>query len=225
MEAYFSAIDPGKPVNLTRELLVVEHYMKKGDRNRLIGHANKIKPKSATIASKGSDGKIAGDVKSRGFVADRIEVCAHPYFRKKFLAVCNDIYKNQLNPYYNVEVEWYEYPHVLRYHPGGTYGLHADSENLNRETNQWYKYINRDYSSILYLNSDFTGGTLVFPYLNLRVIPQAGMLVAFPSDHRFLHSAEPVQAGIRYAMVTWAAEKNGVRVKDASGPPVVEMSY
>ncbi len=65
---------------------------------------------------------------------------------------------------------------------------------------------------IIYLNNEFTGGTLAFPNYNLRFHPRPGMLVCFPSDHRFMHYAEEVKSGIRYAMVTWGAEKGSVRV-------------
>lgn len=48
-------------------------------------------------------------------------------------------------------------------------------------------------------------GTFVFPNLCVRLRPKAGMLVAFPSDHRFLHGVEPVTSGERYAIAGWAA--------------------
>lgn len=109
--------------------------------------------------------------------------------------------------YYNCEVEWYERPHVMRYHPGGYYHGHADSENMDLETRCWSKVIDRDLSLLIYLNEDFEGGELLFNKFNYRVRPKAGMAVMFPSDNRYMHTAERVEAGIRYAVVSWAAVK------------------
>ena len=41
----------------------------------------------------------------------------------------------------------------------------------------------RDYSALAYLNADFTGGELVFPDVDVVIIPKPGLLVGFPSNH------------------------------------------
>jgi hypothetical protein len=35
----------------------------------------------------------------------------------------------------------------------------------------------------VYLNADFTGGELVFPDVDVVIIPKPGLLVGFPSNH------------------------------------------
>ncbi|MCA9540819.1 MAG: 2OG-Fe(II) oxygenase, partial [Myxococcales bacterium] len=50
-----------------------------------------------------------------------------------------------------------------------------------------------------------------FPRLGCRVQPRKGMLVAFPSDHRYEHAAEPTESGRRYALVSWAALRGTAR--------------
>lgn len=204
MDNYFSPIDRAKPVDLSLELHIVEKYLAKELCNKLISCANWCPFAPAPIGGKEVNGNV-GNVRSNGFVADRIEVCADSYVRRQVVGICSDIHRNHIDQYYGVKTEWYEYPHILRYGIGGTYRLHSDSENMDTKTNCWVKVIDRDYSSIVYLNDEYTGGAIAFPSLNIRIQPRAGMLVAFPSDHRFLHTAEPTLSGTRYALVTWAA--------------------
>ena len=52
-------------------------------------------------------------------------------------------------------------------------------------------------------DDDFEGGEFVFPDLRVRIKPEPGLLVAFPSSQFYLHKVEPVISGTRYAMVNW----------------------
>ena len=47
------------------------------------------------------------------------------------------------------------------------------------------------------------------------------MLVAFPSDHRYLHAAETIESGNRYALVSWAAIRGSQRVNPE--PPTTAL--
>jgi predicted 2-oxoglutarate/Fe(II)-dependent dioxygenase YbiX len=60
---------------------------------------------------------------------------------------------------------------------------------------------------VFYLNDDFEGGDFVFPELKVRVRPEPGMMVCFPSNHQYMHGVEPVTRGKRYSIVTWATVK------------------
>jgi predicted 2-oxoglutarate/Fe(II)-dependent dioxygenase YbiX len=126
-------------------------------------------------------------------------------------------YEHVIAPHFGQEMEWFELPQILRYKPGGEYKPHADSENWVVEDKQWRRDINRDLSVLLYINDDYSGGEIVFPNFGVGLKPAAGMLVAFPSDHRYVHTARPVTAGIRYAIVSWGAVKGGPRMD--AGPP------
>ena len=117
----------------------------------------------------------------------------------------------------NVELDWFEAPDIMRYRSGGFYKGHADSENYDSESASWKKIIDRDLSLLLYLNDDFEGGELSFYTLRYQVWPRPGAAVMFPSDHRYVHQAETVTQGERYAIVSWASVKGMAKV--ASQPP------
>lgn len=117
--------------------------------------------------------------------------------------------ENLINPFFDVSVQSAEIPQVLKYNVGGHYAEHVDSEalwhNVHENKIEWKKVIDRDISILLYLNDDYEGGELVFPNQHITIKPKAGMLVAFPSNHHFVHGVNPVTKGTRYAMVTWAS--------------------
>jgi len=118
---------------------------------------------------------------------------------------------------FDVELDWFEAPDIMRYRSGGFYKGHADSENYDKQSASWKKIIDRDLSLLIYLNDDFEGGELSFYTLRYQVWPRPGTAVMFPSDHRFVHQAETVNRGERYAIVSWASVKGMEKV--APQPP------
>ncbi len=110
---------------------------------------------------------------------------------------------------------WLEVPMVLRYEKGGQYQVHADSDYFDAQNDTWFKCMDRDMSVLIYLNEDFGGGELHFVNFNYIHRPSAGDLVFFPSDHRYMHEAQLVTSGVRYAIVSWAAFTRQRRIMNA----------
>lgn len=103
--------------------------------------------------------------------------------------------------------DFFEPPYILRYKVGGKYSEHADSEAFDVESRRFHRVADRDVSLLLYLNDDYEGGELTFTRLNYTYRPQAGDLVLFPSNNVFLHRAEQVTRGTKYAVVSWCCLK------------------
>jgi len=82
---------------------------------------------------------------------------------------------------------------VLRYANGGEYKRHMD-DGLKTP---------RRVSGLLYLNGDYEGGELEFPYLNFTYKPYGGDLLLFPSGVPYMHAAKPVTSGTKYSVVSW----------------------
>lgn len=121
-------------------------------------------------------------------------------------------FRDTIAPHYDHPLEWMSYPGVLKYRAGGLYKTHADNEHWNMREQRWVRSLDRDYSLLLYINDDYEGGTLYFSNFDVRLTPEAGMLVAFPSDHRYMHAAEPLISGERFAIVSWAAARGKPRL-------------
>jgi predicted 2-oxoglutarate/Fe(II)-dependent dioxygenase YbiX len=128
----------------------------------------------------------------------------------------DNVVKNVINPFYQFEIRDSEEPQLLCYEPGGHYKPHNDSDGLwmNPDGTQiWKKTVDRDLSTVLFLNDDFDGGYFSFPDLRIKIKPEPGLLVCFPSSRWFMHTVEPVISGNRYTLVTWMRVK-GFKTKD-----------
>lgn len=111
-----------------------------------------------------------------------------------------------VNPFYNFKIKDSELPQLLKYEVGGHYKPHYDGVAQWRNPDGsviWKKSVDRDLSSVIFLNDDFEGGDFVFPHLRIRIRPEPGLMVCFPSTEDYLHQVEPVTKGTRYSLVTW----------------------
>jgi hypothetical protein len=86
---------------------------------------------------------------------------------------------------------------------GDSHIAHADNER--RKHGRWVPNHTpqRDYTGLAYLNDNFTGGELVFPDRDVVIIPKPGLLVGFPSNHKFVHAVPKVLSGKRYSLLVW----------------------
>lgn len=128
----------------------------------------------------------------------------------KIIDLLKDTVKEVINPFYGVEICESEIPQILSYSVGGHYLPHVDSESLWQTPDGeiiWKKSTNRDLSMVFYLNDDYEGGDFIFPDLKIRIRPEPGMLICFPSNHHYKHGVEPVTKGKRYSIVCWASVK------------------
>lgn len=94
---------------------------------------------------------------------------------------------------YNVNTLGYmEAINFVRYGEGQHFKTHPDSGPS----------YSCDVSTVMYLNSNYEGGQLLFPHFNYTYVPQYGDIVLFPSSYLFAHAALPVISGIKYSAVT-----------------------
>lgn len=63
-----------------------------------------------------------------------------------------------------------------------------------------------DITILVYLNSDFEGGELIFPDYGLVIKPKAGDMLMFPSGHQYSHHVTPVTDGTRWYFSTFLIE-------------------
>jgi predicted 2-oxoglutarate/Fe(II)-dependent dioxygenase YbiX len=92
---------------------------------------------------------------------------------------------------------WHEPYNMLKYKDGQEYKAHYDGgTNMGRAV-----------SAICYLNGDYEGGHIEFPNFKVKIKPEPGMLILFPSNYAYKHVAHPVTAGTKYALVTWIHDR------------------
>jgi predicted 2-oxoglutarate/Fe(II)-dependent dioxygenase YbiX len=87
---------------------------------------------------------------------------------------------------------------ILKYGADEEYKQHYDSGTE----------MGRTISVLVYLNGDYTGGELEFPYFGIKIKPEPGMMIIFPSNYAYTHIAKPVTNGTKYALVTWIKDRH-----------------
>lgn len=95
------------------------------------------------------------------------------------------------------EVLYHEGYNVLKYSQNQEYKSHYDGTTSN----------GRIISAICYLNDDYEGGEIEFVNFKVKIKPEPGMLILFPSNYTYRHIAHPVQSGTKYALVTWIQDR------------------
>lgn len=74
---------------------------------------------------------------------------------------------------------------------------HADKENIDGSPKIGME--DYDVSVVMYHNSDFSGGDLVFPLQKVRITPSAGKIVIFPGSASHIHFVDTIYSGIRWS--------------------------
>lgn len=101
---------------------------------------------------------------------------------------CQKMYFNNLNDT-GYQINKYEINQFYNYHVD-------NAPNLNNE--------NRVLSIVIYINDDYEGGELEFPFYTYK--PSKGQGIFFPSDWLYPHRSCPISNGIKYSIVTWLYE-------------------
>jgi hypothetical protein len=104
------------------------------------------------------------------------------------LRICIEHYESM----YNMKMEYMEAINFVRYGEGQHFDVHSD---------HGFSYT-CTVSSVMYLNDDYDGGELYFPFLGINLKPKAGDIVLFPSTYIYSHAALPVANGTKYSAVT-----------------------
>jgi predicted 2-oxoglutarate/Fe(II)-dependent dioxygenase YbiX len=92
---------------------------------------------------------------------------------------------------------YHENYNILKYSGGQQYHAHYDG---GTDTG-------RSISAICYLNNNFSGGEIEFVNFGIKINPEPGTLILFPSNYAYRHIAHPVTDGTKYAIVTWIKDR------------------
>lgn len=113
---------------------------------------------------------------------------------------------------------------VRKWSPGDSQEIHADNErenggfiSLEYITDQ-DQYLDEtedslpndfiEYSSVFYINDDYSGGELFFPEYDIKIKPKAGTFVTWPSNAKYMHGVCEITDGYRYTIPgIWYSEK------------------
>ncbi|MEL6221123.1 MAG: 2OG-Fe(II) oxygenase [Cyanobacteria bacterium J06627_8] len=114
------------------------------------------------------------------------------------------IVKQFLFDQYGVQFPYAEPCSILRYRTHQFYKRHVDNILLSSRFQEVQQGIpTRDISVVGYLNDDFEGGETYFDRQDVKVKPQAGSVLLFPSYFTHPHQSLPILKGTKYAFTSW----------------------
>lgn len=131
-----------------------------------------------TDAGLNASNSVAQDIHNQMFIL--LSAALGPYTSKQDIG---DLYHEPYN--------------MLRYTGGQEYKAHADGFTTD----------GRCVSAIVYLNDEYEGGEVEFVNFGIKIKPEPGMLLLFPSNYAYRHIAHPVKSGTKYAIVTWLKDR------------------
>jgi hypothetical protein len=100
---------------------------------------------------------------------------------------------HDLDPSTIVEIGY----HTQKWEPGAYARVHSDNTDEHGNTGPFAR---SRYAAFLYLNDDFSGGTLKFPKQDLEISPKVGMLAAFDGGFNNMHEVTLIESGVRYTI-------------------------
>lgn len=121
-------------------------------------------------------------------------------FIKHFYEVLSDVYKNHYSQKYNILTKLFQHTPkgmgIQRTGPGqGYHSWHVEQGNVASS--------NRIIAYLLYLNSIEDGGETEFLYQGLKIKPEQGKLVLFPTAYTYPHRGNPIYNGYKYVISGW----------------------
>jgi|DEB19_MinimDraft_3_1074340.scaffolds.fasta_scaffold02181_8 Rps23 Pro-64 3,4-dihydroxylase Tpa1-like proline 4-hydroxylase len=92
---------------------------------------------------------------------------------------------------WHLQMQYYEAFNFVKYSPGKYFKIHADHG----------PYYTCTVSAVVYLNDDYEGGEIDFIRHGIKIKPQAGDIVIFPSNFVYEHASCEVFSGNKYSVV------------------------
>ena len=98
------------------------------------------------------------------------------------------------------ELEYEDKFNITMMLTGSSVAPHTDEQVFPQGLRTVNKMVLRDITSVCYLNDDYEGGELSFDLLGIKIKPEAGTLVFFPTPKRYKHSVATVNNGQRFSV-------------------------
>jgi hypothetical protein len=70
------------------------------------------------------------------------------------------------------------------------------------------KFFDKHYSSLVYFNEDYVGGSLYMPQYDFEIQPEPGMLISFKGDSKHLHGVREIKEGVRHTLSVFWTKKS-----------------
>jgi predicted 2-oxoglutarate/Fe(II)-dependent dioxygenase YbiX len=138
------------------------------------------------------EGTAGGQINPQSRITDIHDLDTSTELHNELLETFVNYIGEYMKLYPNCKITKGEHLRIGRYYEQGHYKPHCDSSDSSRIL-----------SGVLYLNDDYEGGELLFNHLDLKIKPNKGDLILFPSNYVFTHESLPVTKGTKYIALSW----------------------
>jgi predicted 2-oxoglutarate/Fe(II)-dependent dioxygenase YbiX len=155
-----------------------------------------VTKKYAEHGAYGLDGKAVVDYEARQSVS-----VVFPDFAVPLAARLNDIaYQYARDNFDTTATPFRTNTELFSYPVGRGIKLHTDDHAQTTTGTMVGVDFQRGITTVLYLNNDYSGGEIEFPRQGLKIKPEVGEFVMFPSNKNFPHQVLPITNGRRNSM-------------------------
>lgn len=137
------------------------------------------------------------------FFPEAKDIPQDDYYAKEMIEIANILYPSLAKAFKHYSTELYPFAennikarehtiHLLKYGVAGRLPAHQDQGVSSRVL-----------SSVMYLNNDYEGGEIEFKQSGIKIKPDAGSIIFFPSNFLYVHEVHPLTSGFRYSMPHW----------------------
>lgn len=180
---------------LTKDIVVYENFLSPEDSSKIISVLDSVanngtitwmpisfyESYSSVLPQKGDP-----EIEKAGLPSDIFE-----QIKAKIVEAVASVH--DLDPATIVEIGY----HTQKWEPGAYARVHSDNTDEHGNSGPFAR---SRYAAFLYLNDDFSGGTLKFPKQDLEISPKVGMLAAFDGGFNNMHEVTLIESGVRYTI-------------------------
>lgn len=150
------------------------------------------------------------------FFPESKNISTDDYYAKEMKEIADRLYSSLENafnhytkvlyPFADKNIKAREHSiHLLKYGVSGHLPAHQDQGISSRVL-----------SSVMYLNDNYEGGEIEFKNSSVKIKPEAGSIIFFPSNFLYIHEVYPIISGTRYSMPQWFHNRKNIVESDGS---------
>jgi hypothetical protein len=125
------------------------------------------------------------------------------YYAKELTSIAQSIYGglDQAFEHYSTVLYPFAKQNIKSEEPGDGILKYVDSGHLPAHHDHGIS--SRVLSAVIYLNDSYDGGEIEFAQSGVKIKPEAGSVIFFPSNFLYIHEVMAVSNGTRYAIPHW----------------------
>jgi hypothetical protein len=135
-------------------------------------------------------------------IEKRMQHTAEEQFNEKLLVQLSGLHRWRVGRLQQPHIDYFDPEEDYDWEELARYMIWPESAEKFGKT-----FFDKHYSSLIYFNSDYIGGSLYMPQYDFEIQPEPGMLISFKGDSKHLHGVREITQGVRHTLsVFWTKQ-------------------